>query len=143
MQIRSGIDLTAAEVYAIWRIRDLVFSVEQDCREPDVDDRDLDAACHHLWFADDLGLTAYVRSYVDDEGVRHLGRVCTRKDHRGQGLAGQLIDSVHARWVEPIVIGAQSHLEDWYGSRGYVVTGPHFEEAGIDHVPMRRIPESS
>lgn len=35
-----------------------------------------------------------------------------------------------------ITLHAQSYLENWYGDFGFVVTGPHFDEAGIDHVPM-------
>jgi ElaA protein len=27
-------------------------------------------------------------------------------------------------------------VENWYRDCGFVVIGPHFEEAGIDHVPM-------
>lgn len=45
----------------------------------------------------------------------------------------------HERWGgEEIVLNAQAHLEGWYGSFGYVRTGPNFVEAGIDHVPMAR-----
>jgi acetyltransferase, GNAT family len=35
-----------------------------------------------------------------------------------------------------VALHAQSYLEDWYRDCGFVVTGPHCEEAGIDHVPM-------
>ncbi|WP_456697239.1 GNAT family N-acetyltransferase [Aeromicrobium sp. P5_D10] len=29
-------------------------------------------------------------------------------------------------------------MEKWYESFGYARTGPDFDEAGIDHVPMTR-----
>ncbi len=135
-----GDQLTAQDVYDIWKIRDAVFAVEQQCDEADVDGRDLLASTTHLWFADDAGPTSYLRSYVED-GVRHVGRVCTRQDQRGQGLSGRLIGECHRLWEgEVIELGAQAHLEQWYGSFGYVRTGPHYVEAGIDHVPMTRTP---
>ena len=74
---RNGDRLTAREVYEIWRIRDVVFSVEQQCTEPDVDDIDLRLDCTHLWIADDGGtIQSYLRTYLSD-GVRKIGRVAT------------------------------------------------------------------
>ncbi len=138
--IRRGDELSAREVYAIWQIRDAVFSVEQACTDPDVDGVDLLDTCWHVWTSDEAGLTSYLRTFVTERGVRKIGRVCTRRDARGQGLSGRLIDEVHARWgaEAEIHLGAQAYLHDWYASRGYVRSGPDFVEAGIDHVPMTR-----
>lgn len=137
VHVVSGEQLTAQDVYDIWKIRDAVFAVEQRCDEADVDGRDLHSTTTHLWFADSSP-TSYLRVYTED-GVRHLGRVCTRRDQRGQGLSGRLLREAHDRWgAEAIVLNAQAHLEDWYASFGYVRSGPNVVEAGIDHVPMVR-----
>lgn len=134
----AGDQLTAQDVYDIWRIRDAVFSVEQQCPVEDVDGRDLLPTMTHLWFADDRGPTSYLRSFVED-GERHVGRVCTREDQRGLGLSGQLVDECSRLWGDDvIVLNAQAHLEQWYGRHGYVRSGDNFIEAGIDHVPMTR-----
>lgn len=136
----TGDQLTAQDVYDIWRIRDAVFAVEQQCDEEDVDGRDLLPATTHLWFADDAGPTSYLRSFVE-QGVRHVGRVCTRKDQRGLGLSGRLVEECAWLWGDDvIVLNAQAHLEGWYGRFGYVRSGENFMEAGIDHVPMTRQP---
>lgn len=136
----AGHDLTAQDVYDIWRIRDAVFAVEQQVQEEDVDGRDLLASTTHLWLADDDGPTSYLRSFVED-GVRHVGRVCTRRDQRGRGLSGQLVAECTRLWGDDvIVLNAQAYLEDWYGRFGYVRSGENFMEAGIDHVPMTRTP---
>lgn len=136
----TGDQLTAQDVYDIWRIRDAVFAVEQQCDEEDVDGRDLLPATTHLWFADDAGPTSYLRSFVE-QGVRHVGRVCTRKDQRGLGLSGRLVEECARLWGDDvIVLNAQAHLEGWYGRFGYVRSGENFMEAGIDHVPMTRQP---
>jgi ElaA protein len=137
--VRPAADLTAREVYEIWRIRDVVFAVEQQCDEPDVDGVDLRDDCTHLWIANEDGVVqSYLRTYVAD-GVRKIGRVATLKEARGQGLSGALLREVISRWGDhELKLGAQAYLEDWYGSFGFVTTGPHFMEAGIDHVPMTR-----
>lgn len=138
---RTGPELTARQVYEIWRIRDVVFAVEQQCDEPDVDGVDLREDCTHLWVADEHGvIQSYLRTYLD-QGVRKVGRVATLKEARGRGLAGALLREVINRWGDrEIRLGAQAYLEDWYAIFGFVTTGPHFMEAGIDHVPMSRQP---
>jgi ElaA protein len=134
----TGDLLTAQDVYDIWKIRDVVFAVEQQCDEEDVDGRDLLPATTHLWFADADGPTSYLRVFVE-HGVRHIGRVCTRKDQRGRGLSGRLMAECARQWGdEALVLNAQAHLEGWYGTFGYVRSGENFMEAGIDHVPMTR-----
>jgi len=138
---RTGDELTAREVYEIWRIRDVVFAVEQQCDESDVDDIDLRPDCTHLWIAGDDGrLLSYLRTFIAD-GVRKVGRVATLRESRGQGLSGRLLTDVLDRWGDTeIRLGAQAYLENWYGSYGFVTYGPHYTEAGIDHVPMHRPP---
>lgn len=139
--VRPAADLTAREVYEIWRIRDVVFAVEQQCDEPDVDGVDLREDCTHVWVADDAGIVqSYLRTYLSG-GVRKVGRVATLEEARGQGLSSRLLREVIDRWGhEQIALGAQAYLEDWYGSFGFVRCGENFMEAGIEHVPMRREP---
>lgn len=139
----TGDALTAQDVYDIWRIRDAVFAVEQQCDEEDVDGRDLLPTTTHLWFADADGPTSYLRSFVEDD-VRHVGRVCTRRDQRGRGLSGRLVAECTRLWGTGVIeLNAQAYLERWYGQHGYVRSGENFMEAGIDHVPMTRTPDLS
>ena len=143
MNIRCllGDELTAQDVYDIWRIRDAVFAVEQQVEDTDVDGRDLLPTTSHLWMEDADGPTSYLRVYVEDDGARRIGRVCTRRDQRGKGLSGQLMLEVHRRWGDQtLLLNAQAHLEGWYESFGYRRTGDNFDDAGIDHVPMAREP---
>jgi ElaA protein len=136
-----GDELSAQDVYDIWRIRDAVFAVEQQVEDNDVDGRDLLHTTTHFWMADAEGPTTYLRVVVDDDGTRRIGRVCTRRDQRGQGLSGQLMVEVHRRWGDhTLLLNAQAHLEGWYESFGYRRTGDNFDDAGIDHVPMAREP---
>lgn len=135
----DGPDLTAAEVYGIWKIRDVVFAVEQQCDEPDVDDRDLLATTTHLWFDESGDVTSYLRVLTDTDGARRVGRVCTVVDSRGQGLSARLVAEVAHLWGDGVLrLNAQAYLEAWYGRHGYVRNGENFMEAGIDHLPMER-----
>ncbi len=137
--MRSGDALSAREVYDVWRIRDAVFAVEQQCDEPDVDGIDLLATCWHVWSRDAAGLTSYLRTFTTDAGVRKIGRVATRRDARGLGLSSALLRAVLDRWgEEEIRLGAQAYLHDWYAGFGFERCGENFMEAGIEHVPMRR-----
>lgn len=137
-RVVKGNSLTAQDVYDIWRIRDQVFAFEQHVEDTDVDGRDLLGTTTHVWVSDDEGPTSYLRVYVAD-GIRHIGRVCTRKDRRGQGLSGQLMATVGEMWGhDELHLNAQAHLEQWYARLGYVRSGDDFDEAGIRHTPMVR-----
>lgn len=141
MTIRTmiGDQLTAQDVYDIWRIRDAVFAFEQHVEDTDVDGRDLLPTTTHVWLADEEGPTSYLRVLVGDDGIRHIGRVCTRKDQRGRGLSGRLMAEVTRLWGDgELQLNAQAYLERWYESFGYVRSGDDYMEAGILHTPMRR-----
>ncbi|WP_229051255.1 GNAT family N-acetyltransferase [Aeromicrobium sp. Leaf350] len=141
LHLVDGPDLTGADVHAVWTIRDVVFNVEQRCEDADPDAVDLRPTTSHLWLADDAGITSYLRTYVTADGVRRVGRVCTRKDARGTGLSGSLLREVLERWGDQrIDLGAQAYLHDWYAGFGFVRSGDDYVEAGIDHVPMTRQP---
>lgn len=137
----AGSDLSAAQLHDLLRLRVDVFVVEQDCPYHELDGRDLLADTEHVWLTDGNGVAAAVRILADPAG-RRIGRVVTRPDRRGEGLAAGLIRRVLERHGhQPTVLDAQSHLHDFYASLGYVVTGPEFVEDGIPHLPMGRPPQ--
>ncbi|XVX20718.1 GNAT family N-acetyltransferase [Actinomycetota bacterium] len=135
----SFADLEAPMAYRLWALRESVFVVEQDCPYQELDGRDLEPATRHLWCADDAGEpTAYLR-VLADPGAARIGRVLTRADQRGRGLAARLMHAALAEIGErPSVLDAQAHLVDWYAAFGYAPSGRGFVEDGIPHVPMRR-----
>lgn len=136
---RAFADLTPQELYGILRLRAEVFVVEQAAAYLDPDGRDLEPTARQLWFEDDGGAVVATARVLDDGDVRRIGRIATRADHRGRGLAGQLVEHFVASAAAPWRLDAQSYLVAWYASFGFEVDGPEYaDEDGIPHVPMVR-----
>lgn len=136
--------LTAAEVYALLKLRSEVFVVEQNCVFLDMDDKD--HMCHHLLGYKGNLLAAYTRivpmgvSYPDYPSI---GRVITSPQARGEGLGKILMEESIQRLFSlyghvPIKIGAQLYLKKFYESLGFVQCGDVYDEDGIPHLPMLR-----
>lgn len=132
-------DLDARTLHDLLRLRVDVFVVEQECPYPEIDGRDVEPTTEHLWLDVDGQVAATVRTLVDADGTRRLGRVATHADHRGHGYAAALVQEGLRRLGDgPVHIGAQAHLEDWYARLGFVRSGPDYLEDGIPHLPMVR-----
>lgn len=134
-------------LYAALRLRSAVFVVEQQCLFHDMDGHDMQALHLMGWRGKDL--LAYARCFAPGAHYAEasIGRVATRLDARGGGLGHQLLaralELVHATWgPQPIRIGAQARLKNFYRQHGFVDTGIAYVEDGIDHVQMLRTPRS-
>jgi ElaA protein len=140
-------ELTATDLYAVVRLREAVFIVEQNCPYPDSDGRDPNA--WHLlgWEERSSGrsLVAYARIF--EPGVRYdegsIGRVVTAPDVRGTGKGRALMAEALRRFDslapgQPIRIAAQRRLEDFYLGLGFKTVSDPYEEDGIIHVDMLR-----
>jgi ElaA protein len=140
-------ELTPADLYAVVRLREAVFIVEQNCPYPDSDGRDPNA--WHLlgWEERSSGraLVAYARIF--EPGVRYdegsIGRVVTAPDVRGTGKGRALMVEALRRFDslapgQPIRIAAQRRLEDFYLGLGFRTVSDPYEEDGIIHVDMLR-----
>lgn len=135
-------DLPVRTAYDVWRLRQQVFVVEQDCPYPDLDGRDLEDATRHVVLLDDEGREERVVGtlrVLDDGGWARVGRVVVAPAARGRGLAAVLMEEAMALCGDREVrLDAQTALTSFYEGYGFVVTGPEFDEDGIMHVPMSR-----
>jgi ElaA protein len=140
-------ELSLDDLYAVVRLREAVFIIEQNCPYPDADGRD-PQAWHLLgWkrYAGERKLVAYAR--VFEPGVRYdeasIGRVVTAPEVRGTGL-GKTLMAEALRRVESLVpgetikIAAQRRLELFYVGFGFRPVSSPYEEDGIIHVDMIR-----
>ena len=140
-------ELAPADLYAVVRLREAVFIVEQNCPYPDSDGRDPNA-WHLLGWEERSGgraLVAYARIF--EPGVRYdegsIGRVVTAPDVRGTGKGRALMAEALRRFDslapgQPIRIAAQRRLEDFYLGLGFRTVSDPYEEDGIIHVDMLR-----
>jgi ElaA protein len=134
---RRFAELDVGLFHDLLRLRVDVFVVEQACAYPELDGRDVEPGTRHVWIGGSNGdPVAYLRVLAEADGSHRIGRVATRTDRRGGGLAGRLVDHVVASTPGRLVLDAQSQLEDWYLAKGFVRTGDEFTEDGIPHVPM-------
>ena len=132
-------------LYAVMRLRQEVFVVEQDCPYLDADGKD-QASWHVLGEDADGILRAYTR--LVPRGVSYanypsIGRVVTSAAVRGWGegyeLMRESIAACRALWGDTAIkISAQSHLQEFYGRLGFVGTGPGYLEDNIPHRAMIR-----
>jgi ElaA protein len=139
-------ELAPRTAYDVWRLRQQVFVVEQDCPYPDLDGRDLEESARHVVLLDaeddETGEAERVVGtlrVLDDGGWSRIGRVVVAPSARGRGLAAALMDEAMALCGDREVhLDAQTGLTSFYEGYGFVVTGPEFDEDGIMHVPMTR-----
>lgn len=136
-------DLGLHELQNIFRARQQVFVLEQNCAYVDVDGAD--EHCFHLaaWRRGLREPLAYAR--VVPPGLKYaeasIGRVITTAAGRGRGLGRELLQRAiaNARQAFPgqgVRISAQSYLEPFYGSFGFAIVGERYLEDGIPHTEM-------
>ncbi|NDZ93395.1 GNAT family N-acetyltransferase [Streptomyces sp. SID6673] len=138
-------DLDAATLYQILRLRVDVFVVEQACPYPELDGRDLEPNTRQFWISDTEGcVIATLRLLTeppsaDGRPLLRIGRVCTERSHRGEGLTARLLSAALAEvGDDPCRIEAQAYLVEMYAKFGFVTEGGEYLEDGIPHVSMVR-----
>ena len=139
--VKPFASLTPAELYAILRLRNEVFVVEQNCVFQDADNKDI--YCHHLMLFENKQLIAYARLVPHGISYREMsiGRVVTAKAVRRSGAGKQLMMLAveHCQKIfgeGTIRIGAQFYLEKFYTEIGFAPTGDTYDEDGIEHIEM-------
>ena len=147
--------------YQLLALRQEVFILEQRCFYLDADGVDLAPETEHLCALDlsapQTPPVAYLRIYNGDrpsEGKTSalvpfkIGRVLVALPWRGRGLGMELMQRAIASCTRrrpgaSLLLSAQSYLERFYQSLGFERCGDPFDDAGIPHIPMRRIPSMS
>lgn len=137
--------LSPRELYAMLQLRNEVFVVEQNCVFQDADNKDFYAWHLMAWQAGVLvACTRLLPKGVSYE-YASIGRVVNAPSVRGTGIGKMLmtrsIEQLFSLWgAQPIQIGAQYYLLNFYESFGFNAIGDIYVEDGIDHIEMLRIP---
>ena len=142
--------LTLHDLHDMLALRSRVFVVEQASPYPDIDGRDPGAL--HLIARDEAGaIVGCARCLGPDEdgpdGEKSdapvsFGRLAVDPSQRSTGLGRALVAEsltvLAERWPgRDVVIGAQQHLERFYGSFGFVRDTDPYDDFGIPHIDMR------
>jgi ElaA protein len=131
-------DLSAALLYDLLQFRQAVFVVEQTSPYADLDGRDPHA--EHLLLRGGGALIGCLRLLEPDPLVR-IGRVAIAAGARGHGLARLLMEAGMQRAAEvyphrDVGLSAQTYLEPFYRSLGFVAISPPYDDCGVPHVDM-------
>ena len=133
-------ELSAEELFEIYKLRVSVFIVEQSCPYQDIDDADKSA--YHVWLWDEDGIEAYAR--VLPAGVAFptaaFGRVIAVKRRCGLGtkIVTASIEAVRDKLgADMITIEAQVYARSLYENLGFRQTSEEFLEDGIPHIQMQ------
>jgi ElaA protein len=130
--------LEARTAYALWRLRQQVFVIEQDCAYPDLDGRDAEPTARHFVLLEEGAVVGALRLLDDGDWLR-IGRVVVAESARGRGFADRLMRAALGEVGDrPVRLDAQTGLAAWYESFGFAASGPEFVEDGIAHLPMAR-----
>ncbi|MDH3994377.1 MAG: GNAT family N-acetyltransferase [Gammaproteobacteria bacterium] len=134
-------ELSLLQLYALMRLRQAVFVVEQASIYLDLDNLD-QAATHMLcWEGDEL--LAYQRCLAPGTSYPEsaLGRIVVAPEGRGRDLGRELVRRGLSynlrRWPKTdIRINAQAYLEGFYGDLGFTADSDEYIEDGIPHIQM-------
>jgi ElaA protein len=136
-------ELSKEQLYAILRVRQEVFVIEQHCFYLDADG--VDQVSLHILGMDDKQLVAYARLIPPDVVYLEVGfgRVLVVESHRGKTMGKQLTEQLlieaKKRWPgQTLRISAQYYLVRFYESFGFKTVGDVYDDAGIPHIRMDR-----
>ena len=135
VRISRGDDDFQRALEVRWRV-----FVEEQGVPADLEHDEQDAVAVHALAEMDGAVIATGR-LTFDEGAR-IGRVAVLPDYRHRGLASAVVAALEheasRQGYREVSLHAQTYVQALYDKLGYVVSGPVFVEAGIDHVPMTK-----
>jgi predicted GNAT family N-acyltransferase len=132
---------TREEREAAYALRREVFVVEQ--RVPaDLERDDEDARAFHAIAVDGGRCVGTGRLVRQAGAVGRVGRMAVDRGWRRRGVGARVLEALEAEaraeGLRQIELHAQRYVEAFYRGHGYVPEGEVFEEAGIEHVLMRK-----
>lgn len=131
---------------AAMHIRFAVFVDEQKV-PADLEPDEYDADAHHLIAQTGDGLPVGTLRVVNKgSGTAKIGRVAVLAPYRGLGVGHFLMQAAEnyaqSANVSTLILDAQLPVIGFYEKRGYVASGPVFDDAGIDHRRMTLVLQS-
>ncbi len=123
-------------------LRHLVFVSEQGVPIAEEADQHDPTATHFLALDGAAPVATARIVYMPD--LARIGRVCVLPSHRGRGLGTAMINAalahIRATGTPLARLGAQVQAIGFYEEIGFSVVGAPYDDAGIAHVDMERVP---
>ena len=134
--------LTVRELFAIVRLRQQVFCLEQHVDCEDWDPIDPQSVC--VWAACGGEIVGFLR--IVPPGLVYaeasIGRVAVAPAHRRCGIArrmvGEALRYIERTWHASVRISSQEYIIPFYEQLGFEVVSERYMEAGIPHRKMLR-----
>jgi predicted GNAT family N-acyltransferase len=133
---------TAAEMEAIFCIRDEVFVREQRLTHDARHDPDDELSIHFLAYLDDQPVGTGRLTIFGREA--QVAWVAVREPHRGSGIGNEIMEAIITRSEREragyILLNAQTHAISFYEHLRFEIIGGEFFMGGISHhVMVRRL----
>ena len=133
--------LSAEDLQALHALRWQVF-VEEQGVPPELESDELDeTACQAIAYMDGSAVGTG-RMVMLEGGEARVGRMAVRGDMRRQGIGGRVLRLFEAEAAKEgateMTLHAQRYVSAFYLAHGYAEEGEPFEEAGIEHIMMRK-----
>ncbi|MDP2920455.1 MAG: GNAT family N-acetyltransferase [Dehalococcoidia bacterium] len=132
---------THVELKGAFAVRREVFITEQKIREEEEWDG-LDEVCLQFIARNGKRIIGTARVHFPSPNEAKIERMAVLKAFRRQGVGTGILvcieQELSKRGVPEAVLHAQITAAPFYRACGYDETGPHFQEAGIEHVKMSR-----
>ena len=133
--------ITEAEMAALRALRMAVFIEEQGVPE-ELEIDALDALAYHAVACVDDAIIGTGRLLVLPSGDALIGRMAVQIDVRRIGIGGHVLqfleDAAVKLGVPEVIVHAQTYVSEFYSRAGYNTEGEPFDEAGIQHIIMRK-----
>ncbi len=133
--------ITEAEMAALRALRMAVFIEEQGVPE-ELEIDALDALAYHAVACVDDAIIGTGRLLVLPGGDALIGRMAVQIDVRRIGVGGHVLQFLEAAAVKlgvsEVIVHAQTYVSEFYSRAGYNTEGEPFDEAGIQHIIMRK-----
>jgi len=132
---------TEGEMTALRALRLSVFVEEQGVPEAlEIDG--LDALAYHAVACVEDSIIGTGRLLVLPGGDALIGRMAVQSDVRRIGIGANVLkfleDAAAKMGAPGVIVHAQTYVSEFYLYNGYNSEGEPFEEAGIEHVLMRK-----
>ncbi len=142
LQVIHYSNLTRDQLYNLMYLRTQVFVVEQNCPYQEIDDLDL-LSLHVLGTINDEIISAGRLIPMPKNKKVVIGRICVKKSQRRKGYASimirQILNHVEIQFNNfEIELSAQTYLQKFYQSFGFVSHGSPYLEDGIEHISMKK-----